>query len=152
MLGLLQFLINREAKPLAYAAAEAIARPTRKAVGRVIWSLGFAVGALVLAISAIGVGAVGLTGYLLESLPAAQAVLAWSAGSLAIVAVVCALLAMVFAKAISPKRLMREGQDTFVNERHRQDRTRNSSGAKGTQDPLVSSYAFARGFADGLKY
>jgi hypothetical protein len=150
MLGLIQMLIDREAKPFAYAAAEAVTKPTKKAFSRALWAAGFTVGALVLAIAAIGVGTVALTALALDLLPSAQIVLAWSSGALIAIAAVFALIGVAVAKAISPKTLAREGHHAFLNERHRQER---AAGPGATaRDPISSSYAFARGFSDGLKY
>jgi hypothetical protein len=150
MLGLIQMLIDREAKPFAYAAAEAVSKPTKKAFGRALLAAGFTVGALVLAIAAIGVGTVALTAFALDLLPSAQVVLGWSSGALIAVAAMLALIGVAVAKAISPKMMAREGHDAFLNERHRQER---AAGPGATaHDPVTSSYSFARGFADGLKY
>jgi len=150
MLSLVQMLIDREAKPLVYAAAEAVTKPTKKALGRALWALGFSVGALTLAIAGIGVGTVAITAILADLLPDAQIVLSWAAVSLLVVAVLLGVVAAMLAKAISPTSLAREGKDAFINERHRRERSAGSTGS--TTDPVTSSYAFARGFADGLKY
>lgn len=150
MLGLIQILVDREVKPFAYAAAEAVTKPTKKALGRALWAAGLTLGALVLAIAAIGVGTVALTALALDMMPTAQIVLGWSSGALAVVAVVLALIGVVVAKAISPETLARESHDAFLNERHRQER---AAGPGATaRDPVSSSYAFARGFSDGLRH
>lgn len=150
MFALVQMLIDREAKPLVYAAAEAVTKPTKKALGRALWAFGFSVGALTLAIAGIGVGTVAITAILADLLPDAQIVLSWAAAALLAVAVLLGVVAAMLAKAISPTSLAREGKDAFINERHRRERSAGSTGS--TTDPVTSSYAFARGFADGLKY
>jgi hypothetical protein len=150
MLGLIQILVDREVKPFAYAAAEAVTKPTKKALGRALWAAGFTLGALVLAIAAIGVGTVALTALALDMMPTAQIVLGWSSGALVVVAVVLALIGVAVAKAISPETLARESHHAFLNERHRQER---AAGPGATaRDPVSSSYAFARGFSDGLRH
>ncbi|MEQ8657811.1 MAG: hypothetical protein RIC24_10965 [Hyphomicrobiales bacterium] len=150
MFALLQMLIDREAKPLVYAAAEAVTKPTKKALGRALWALGFSIGALTLAIAGIGVGTVAITAILADLLPDAQIVLSWAAAALLAMASLFCLIGVMLAKAISPSSLAREGKDAFINERHRRERAAGS--ARSTSDPVTSSYAFARGFADGLKY
>jgi len=150
MFSLLQFLIDREAKPLAYAAAEAVTKPTKKAVSRALWAAGFSFGALALAIAAIGVGTVAITALLVELLPDAQIVLGWAAISLLFAAAFLAGAGIAIVKAISPEKLAREGKYAFINERHRREKATKPLNA--AKDPVTSSYAFARGFADGLKY
>jgi hypothetical protein len=150
MFSLLQFLIDREAKPLAYAAAEAVTKPTKKVVSRALWAVGLSFGALALAIAAIGVGTVATTAFLAELLPDAQIVLAWSAISLLVVAALLAGAGIAIVRAISPEKLARESKYAFINERHRREKSARPVNA--AKDPVTSSYAFARGFADGLKY
>lgn len=153
MLGLVQFLIDREAKPLAMAAVEAVSQPTKKVMFRLIWAAAFSIGALVMAIGAISIGAVALSAFLLEKLPQAQSVLGWSAVALFGVALLFALLATWSAKAVSASHMVREGQAVFDYERHKRGVGPKSTRAKSSSvDPVVDSYAFARGFADGLRH
>lgn len=156
MLNFVQFLINREAKPLALAAAQAVSQPTKRAVARLVWAAGLGLAALVLSIAAIGVGAVALSALLLEKLPDVQSVFGWSASVLIVGAVVFAVLATWLTKTVSPQHMMREGQQIFDHERKRaasagyanpRGKTRASAA-----DPVSDSYAFARGFADGLRH
>lgn len=154
MFGLLQFLIDREAKPLARAAVEAVSQPTKRAMSRLVWAAGFSIASLVLGIGAISIGAVALSAFLLEKLPDAQSVLGWSALALFGAAAVFALLATLSAKSVSASHMVREGQAVFDHEFHKQGfgvKADRSKARSGPADPIADSYAFARGFADGLR-
>lgn len=152
MLNLFHMLLDQEARPLAQAAAHAVAAPTRKALWRVGLVLGFALAALVFLIGGIAVGTVALSALALDLLPQAQAVLGWSAGALIALTVLTALVAKAIARGLKPERLVREGRYAFAEERamHRTAAPRAANGSAAA-DPVVNSYAFARGFADGLR-
>lgn len=155
MLGLLQFLVDREARPLALAAVEAVSQPTKRAIFRLVWAIGFSISALVLGIGAISIGAVALSAFVLEKLPDAQSVLGWSALALLGAALTFALLATISAKSVSARHMVHEGQAVFDQERRKQGagaKTAQSKARSSPADPIMDSYAFARGFADGLRH
>lgn len=156
MLNFIQFLINREAKPLALAAAQAVSQPTKRAVARLVWAAGFGIAALILSIAGIGIGAIALSALLLEKLPDVQSVFGWSASALIGVAIILAILATWLTKTVSPQHMMREGQQIFDHERKRATSASyahaNGKARASAADPVSDSYAFARGFADGLRH
>jgi hypothetical protein len=151
MLNLLHTLLDQEARPLAQAAAHAVAAPTRKALWRLGLALGFMLAALVVLIGAIAIGTVALSALALDLLPQMQIVLGWSAGALLLMTVLFVLCAMGFARGLNPQRLVREGKDAFAEERAMYGAAAHKPANGSAADPVVTSYAFARGFADGLR-
>lgn len=150
MASLLRFLLDAEAKPLARAGIEAMARPARKAAGRLAWAVGLIVGAVVLFAAAISLGSVAGTAAVLDELPRAIAPLGWAAGVLLAVAIVLVVIAAQLIASLAPKRLMREGSRAWRQVRREQPPAKERM-RQAPRNPATAGYAFARGLADGLR-